>query len=324
MAKKKRRRESVTHKIMNKVIEIQNEKTPHDLTRKNYIRNTKRFIKFCRERYDCKDFESCREHIQDYCDYLQEQNYSPSTIHTYIASIASTFYVEMSEIEKPIRHIGEYIRGRKNTVNHTNQDLKDPEYARIVEFQKIVGIRRAELTELTGDCLVYDESGYPCVLVKNGKGRKVQQQRLNKPEDIEIIKPYFEGKAPDELIFSGKELDNDLNFHKLRALSAQEYYDYQLNRILTEPGYEEQLIAEIEKRWLCCNKNKQTGKPKPFDKTKLQGWYVTRGTVRKAALANGRPIKYNRLAVMAVSLFKTSHFRTNTTVQHYLILKAEP
>ena len=41
MAKRKRR-ESVTHKIMNRVIEVQNEKTPHDLLRKNYIRNTNR------------------------------------------------------------------------------------------------------------------------------------------------------------------------------------------------------------------------------------------------------------------------------------------
>ncbi len=320
MAKKKRKRESVTHKIMNKVIQIQNEKTPHDLSRKNYIQNTKRFIKFCREKYDCKDFESCREHIQDYCNYLQEQGYTASTIHTYIASVCSTFDEPMISVNKPIRHIGEYTRGRKNIVNHTNQDLNDPEYARIVDFQKIVGIRRAELAELTGDCLVKDESGFPCILVKNGKGRKVQQQRLNKPEDIEIIKSYFEGKAPDEPIFTEKELNNDLNFHKLRALSAQEYYDIQLHRIMTEPGYKEQLIKEIEKRWKQCNLNKETGKPKPFDKTKLQGWYVTRGTVRKAALANGRPIKYNRLAVMAVSLFKTSHYRTNTTVQHYLIL----
>ena len=102
MAKKKRQRQSVTYKIMNRVIEVQNEKTHHDLSRKNYIRNTKRFIKFCREKYDCKDFESCREHIQDYSDYLQTQGYTPSTIHSYIAAACSTFDVPMQEISKPI------------------------------------------------------------------------------------------------------------------------------------------------------------------------------------------------------------------------------
>ena len=320
MAKRKRR-ESVTHKIMNRVIEIQNEKTPHDLSRKNYIRNTKRYIKFCREKYNCRDFESCREHIQDYSDYLQEQStLSPATIHTYLASVCSTFDVPLAEINKPIRHIGQFSRGRGNTMNHTNQDLNDPEYARIVRFQKIVGVRRAELAKITGDCLVYDESGYPSVLIKRGKGNKEQYQRLNSPKDIDIIKPYFEGKAPDEPIFTERELNNDLNFHKLRALSAQECYDIHLERLMNEPGYKEKLIAEIEARWNRCNLDKTTGKPKPFNRERLEGWYVTRGSVRQMAIKNNRPIKYNRLIVAYVSHFKTSHFRTNVTVEHYLAI----
>lgn len=319
MAKKKRR-QSITNKIMTQVVEVQNEKTPHDLSRKNYIRNTKRFVKFCREKYDCKDFESCKEHIQDYCNYLQEQGHTASTVHTYIASVASTFDISMAEIDKPIRHIGDYTRGRKNILNRTNQDLSDIEFERIVEFQKIVGVRRNELACLTGDCLVYDESNKPCILIKKGKGNKEQYQRLTRPEDLEIIKPYFEGKAPNELIFTDKEINNDLNFHKLRALSAQEYYDIILNCIMTDENFKNELIDEIERRWKRCNINKETGKPKHFDRTKLEGWYYTRGTVREAAKKNGRPLRYNRLAVMAVSLFKTSHFRTNTTVQHYLIL----
>lgn len=317
---KRKRRESVTHKIMNQVISIQNKKTSHDLSRKNYIKNTKKFIKFCREQFDCKDFESCKEHIQDYSDYLQILNYTPSTIHTYLAAVCSTYEVPLADIKKPIRHIGQFSRGRKEILNRTNQDFDDPEYRSVVEFQKIVGIRRAELAKLTGDCLVYDECGYPCILVKKGKGNKKQYQRLNKPEDIEIIKSYFEGKAPDELIFTDKEINNDLNFHKLRALSAQEYYDIQLDKILNEPGYAEQMIKEIEARWNRCNLDKRTGKPKTFNKSKLEGWYITRGTVRQNAIKNNRPIKYNRLAAMMTSMYKLSHFRLNVTVENYLTI----
>ncbi len=318
MAKRKRR-ESITHKIMNQVIEIQNVKTSHDLSRKNYIRNTKRFIKFCREKYYCRDFESFREHIQDYSDYLQEQGYTASTIHTYIAAVCSTLDVPMAEIKKPIRHIGEFSRGRNNIINHTNQDLNDPEYKRVVEFQRIVGIRRSELAKLTGDCLVYDESGYPCILVKKGKGNKEQYQRLNRPEDISIIKPYFEGKAPDEYIFTEREINNDLNFHKLRALSAQEYYDIQLNRILNEPGYVEQALNELKIRWKRCNIDKRTGKSKPFY-LDADGWYVTRGSIRKTAVSRNRPIKFNKLAVAMTTVFKCSHYRLGVTVQHYLAI----
>ncbi len=320
MAKRKRR-ESVTHKIMSNVISILNEKTAHDLTRKNYIRHCKKYIAFCREQYNCKDFESCREHIQDYSDYLQASGqYSAASIHTFLAAPCVVFDIPMNTIQKPIRHIGEFSRGRTKTLNHTNQDLSDPEYKRIVEFQRCVGVRRAELAKITGDCLVTDESGYPCILVKNGKGNKVQLQRLNKPEDLEFIKPYFEGKATDELIFTDKEINNNLNFHKLRALSAQEYYDIQLERILNEPGYAEQMVKEIEARWNRFNIDKSTGKSKPFNKSKLEGWYVTRGTVRQNAIKNNRPIKYNRLAVYMVSLYKNSHFRSNVTVENYLAI----
>lgn len=318
MAKRKRR-ESVTHKIMNRVIEIQNEKTPHDLSRKNYIRNTKRYIKFCREKYDCRDFESCREHIQDYSDYLQEQGYSPSTIHTYIASVCSTFNIPMEEIQKPIRHIGEFTRGRKNIVNHTNQDLNDSEYASVVEFQKRVGIRRAELANLTSDCLVKDESDEWAVLIKNGKGRKIQLQRLNSPEDLEFIRPYFENKVSGELIFTDKEINNDLNFHKLRALSAQEFYNISLNRLITEPDFERQMLDEIQRRWDKYNLNKETGKPKPFIPDKFKGWYVTRGSVRKVAQEKNKPIKYNRLCALYTSLMKLSHFRLNVCIENYLV-----
>ena len=38
MAKKKKR-VSITNQMMQEVIRIQNEKTPHDLSRKHYIRN---------------------------------------------------------------------------------------------------------------------------------------------------------------------------------------------------------------------------------------------------------------------------------------------
>lgn len=317
MAKKKRR-QSVTNKIMEKVISVQNEKTPHDLSRKNYIRNTKRFIKFCREKYDCRDFDSCKEHIQDYCDYLQENNYSPSTIHTYIASICSTYDLPMSEIDKPIRHIGEFTRGRKNIVNHTNQDLNDITYKRLVDFQMAAGLRRAELKSLRGNSLTYDESGYPCLRVI-GKGRKLQYQRLS-DEDFQIVKPYFEGKAPDEPIFTEKELDNDLNLHLLRARSAQKYYEAQLERILNEPGYEEQLREEIIRRWNKYNIDKRTGKPKYLNPKNLEGWYIARGSTRQRALQNGRPIKVNRLALLSTSVFRLSHYRLNVAYENYIIV----
>ena len=316
---KKNRRISITQQIMNEVIRIQNEKTVHNLSRKHYIRNTKKFVVFCREHYDCRNFESCREHIQDYSDYLQSQGYSPSTIHSYIAAVCSTFNLPMDEIKKPIRKTSEFTRGRdKGEKIRTNQDLTDPEWSYIVEFQKRVGLRRAELKELRKEDGLMDESGHFTVFVRNGKGHKKQHQRLDSTESEEFIKKYFGAVGPGEKLFDEKYFKNDLNFHKLRADSAKEYYAIQLDRILNEPGYAEKLEAEIKKRWQLYNINPKTGKPKKFPQSQIQGWYVLRGDNRRKAIREGRPLRYNRLAVMATSIFKLSHWRTNVTVQNYL------
>lgn len=261
-----------------------------------------------------------------YCLLVVHASYNSAEVLCYGVgyqlSVGSSVYkVNGVSYTDCIYYIGEYSRGRRNIMNHTNQNLNDPEYARIVEFQKIVGIRRAELVKLTGDCLAYDESGYPCILVKNGKGRKVQLQRLNKPEDVEIIKSYFEGKASNELIFSDKELNNDLNLHKLRALSAQEFYNINLQRLMNNPEYEDQMLEEIQKRWERFNINKATGKPKPFDITKFKGkWYATRGTIRKSAIENKKAIRYQKTCALYTSMMKLSHFRLNVCIENYLIV----
>ena len=228
----------------------------------------------------------------------------------------------MSEISKPIRHIGEFTRGRKNIINHTNQDFNNPQYKRLIDFQKAAGLRRAELKSLCGKSLTLDESGYYCLKVV-GKGRKLQYQRLS-DEDLAVVKPYFEGKEPDEPIFTEADFNNDLNLHLLRAKSAQEYYEVQLNRILNEPGYEEQLKQEIIKRWNEFNIDKRTGKPKHLNPNNLEGWYIARGTTRQSAIKNGRPIKVNRLALLATSIFRLSHYRLNVAYENYIIVKAEP
>ena len=80
------------------------------------------------------------------------------------------------------------------------------------------------------------------------------------------------------------------------------------------------MFKEIEARWNLYNIDRRTGNPKPFNRDKYEGWYVTRGSVRQTALERNRPIKYNRLCVLYVSLFHTSHYRTNVTVENYLAI----
>ncbi|MBE6814975.1 MAG: hypothetical protein E7522_05940 [Ruminococcaceae bacterium] len=145
----------------------------------------------------------------------------------------------MREIKKDIRSTADYKRGRTNNdkKKRSDNDFSNPKYKYSVEFQKRVGIRRAELEKLTGDDLVIDESGHFCVRVKCGKGGKKQLQRIL-PQDYEFVRTYFEGKQANERIFGANELNNRQSYHTLRAMNAQRCYKYYLEVISTEEGRE--------------------------------------------------------------------------------------
>ena len=190
MSKKRVRKLTITQQIMQTAIE-KLKKYQNDATRKNYTRQFKLYVKFCREQFDCKTFGECQEHIQDYSDYLQGENYTASTIHTYLASVCAVFEVNLTTISKPVRHVAEYVRGRKIKKIDAKNDLNNPEWSYIVEFQRCVGIRRDELKRLKGADFGADESGYLCVIVRRGKGGKMQYQRILE-KDIEFVKLYFD------------------------------------------------------------------------------------------------------------------------------------
>ena len=99
--------------------------------------------------------------------------------------------------------------------------------------------------------------------------------------------------------------------HPLRASQAKRAYLYYLNGI-QDPAFRENLIKELEARW-------QFNKKKNWDPEKLEGTYYLRGRNRKFALEHNLPTAYNRLALMAVSVFHLSHWRLDVTVCNYIL-----
>ena len=289
----------------------------HDLTRKQYRRQVKQYVRFCREQYNCRTFDECKSHIQNYSDFLQKQGYAASTIHTYLAAICSVFDVGLASIQKPIRYVSEYVRGRDQKNIDAANDLNNPRWSYLIEFQRRVGIRRDELMRLKGKDFVIDESGHFCVYVARGKGGKKQMQRIA-DRDVAFIKSYFDAVAPNESVFEEKYFKNDLNLHKLRADCAKKYYYNQLEKLKSDPSYRAVLENEIRHRWTTTNFHKN-GKPKTIDKTELYGIYTLRGKNRQLAINKGLDIHYDKLALLATSMFKLSHFRNDVTIASYLL-----
>lgn len=317
--KKHRHRKTVSERLMEDAKTFYAKYT-NDVTRKTFEKNYMKFIKYCRENHNCKTKEELSKYIQEYADFLTyTKKYSASTIHLHLSGICLYHSdVPLSSINKPIRHISDYKRGRVGTrkIERNHNDLNNPKFAHLVDFQRVVGLRRAELKRLTGDCLIHDDIGYG-ILVKSGKGGKRHIQRIFIPEDVELVKTYFKGKKPDEKIFNPKEFNNDLNLHYLRAKNSQRYYDYYVQE-LKDPNRKKELIKALIYTYELPGKN---GKKKRFNYKLIEGKYRYRGENLKKARELGLPEEYERLPALLCNVFQLAHNRISVGCQSYFLVK---
>ena len=289
-------------------------------TRRAYINNYRKFINYCRYEHKCKTKEECKKHIQDYANFLIAKGYKASTIHSYLVSVCLYHDVPISSINKPKRITSEYSRGRShnNRKKRSDNDVLNPKYERTVSFQNAVGLRRNELRTLCKEDLIIDESGYTCVYVRKGKGGKPQLQRIL-PDDVEFVENYFNKLKGNELVFKADEFENNISYHTLRARQAKRAYSYYENKLRKEPEYRKQLELEIFNRWQKYNIDKNTKKSRMFDRKNITGTYKLRGKSKEFAVKSNLPIEYDRLSLMAVSVFHLSHWRLSGTVASYML-----
>ena len=289
-------------------------------TEKQYRNHEIKFANWCKEQYGCRMLEDCSAHIQDYADFLVAQGRTPSTIHTYLAGICRICGIPLADIQKPIRVVADNTRSRGTKAVDERKDAGREVSPRLYDFASIVGIRRNEYLHMTPDDLVFDDFGHPCVLVRKGKGGKRQLQRIL-PEELPAIKAVFDAPADEQHLFSRDELKNKIDLHHLRAQRAQKMYRYYLDRIETETGYRAQLISEIRHIWEQDDEARKNNgyRAKRWSDMKVTGNYVLRGNNRKLAQKHGLPMKYDRLALLAVSIFHLSHWRHDVTVANYLL-----
>ena len=289
-------------------------------TENQYKKHALKFAEYCKSTYRCKTLEECKEHIQDYSNYLIASGKTASTTHTYLAGICCVLDVPLENINKPIRVVAENTRSRGTKAVDIRKDAGREASPRLYDFAGIVGIRRNEYLHLAPDDLVVDNFENWCVRVKKGKGGKQQLQRIL-PDELELVKAAFDNPVDEEHLFSRDELKNKIDLHHLRALRAQMMYQYYLNRIQNEKGYREQLISEIRHTWEQDDLNRIDNgyRPKRWSDCKINGNYVLRGHNRDLALKNGLPVSYDRLALLTVSIYHLAHWRHDVTVANYLL-----
>lgn len=173
-------------------------------------------------------------------------------------------------------------------------------------------VRPAEYGELCGRNFKQDENGYWCVEVEKGKGGKYQLQRIPAGK-LEFIRLYFDGLKPDDYIFKKSELVNKIDLHAKRATIAKEHYNRYIQMFEADKGARKRVYREILDRWRIYNK----AKPPTWEEVNRP--YFCHGKNKLKALSNRSDFKLDRLALLAVSVFHLSHWRTDDTVTSYAL-----
>ena len=301
-------------------------------TIRTYKRGCRDFSEWVRDTYGINRASAIRgqvDVIQRYADQLQKRGYSAYTIHTYLAPVCKSLGVHMDEISKPERRVETISRSRMETANlQGKREACKAQYSRLVAFQGAVGIRRAELGKLTaGDVVERSDGLY--VHVRQGKGGKEQWQRVL-PENRSVVLATIDGLRPEDRIFQSAELRNKIDLHALRAENAKKAYQYYSSKITADPGYRVQLLRELVARFDEGNRKLHEADPRKYAARRSrfladlgagkQGYtYRLRGESAVVARTKHLPETYDRVALMAVSVFHLSHWRNDVTVKNYML-----
>lgn len=250
------------------------------------------------------------QQTQPYLDYLIDKGYAPATVHTTAAAVCKALGVKMRDYHVPLRNTPPK-KGRKEPDNIAEIE-NDPRYQRIISFARVVGIRREEYENLKGRDLIYRE-GHCYVHVAQGKGGKRQDQLID-DIDVPVVEACFAGIGPDDPVFAPWELSHQLNLHRYRREHAQEMYARYMARMEEDPGYRQELIQALK----CTFERGGRDWRKNRDMSLLDHPYYVQKGVREDMIAHHRPVCYDRVALLAVSVWHLSHWRCGVTVGNYM------
>ena len=186
-------------------------------TYNTYVKHCNYFVKWCRDEYGCKTVEECRQHADEWI--TSRSHLSAWTQKLEVAALVK-LYGDSSEdyVKTADRHRSDIKRGRVDAVR--DKHFSESNNREFVTFCKSTGLRRSEISCLTGDRLIWRD-GDPYIHVT--KGTKGGRERIspiigdNKMEIVAMMK-----RAGKTHVFD--RVPNAADIHSYRADYANALY----------------------------------------------------------------------------------------------------
>lgn len=243
------------------------------------------------------------KYIQEYIDLREARGLSANTLNTDLSALCKIFGQKISDYRHPPRH-GVHLKNDPTKYNtETGETTRD--------VGLTTGLRRRELGHLKVDDIKFIDC-QTVHIFSIGKGGKHNRTVLKGIVAVAKLKEYTSRaeKMNNDFLLTKAEAHVPDGLHYCRAMCAQITYNAVLQEMENGPAKRAKYIQEIKDEFKRCERKL---------KENLDKVYRLRGYNREAALSIGKPIVYDRVAAMYVSLFILHHFRTNTTILHYLV-----
>lgn len=270
-----------------------------------YIKVIKRFCKYLKEKFQTSHltmFEA-EKYIQEYIDVREARGLSADTLNTDLSALCKVFGRRTIEFRHPPRH-GAHLKNDPTKYNtETGETTRD--------VGVTTGLRRRELAHLKVDDIKFIDSETVHIF-SIGKGGKHNRKVLKGIVAVAKLKEYISRaeKTGNDFLLTKAEARVPDGLHYCRAMCAQNTYYAVLQDMENDPAKRAEYIQKIKDEFKRCKRKLKEDLNKP---------YCLRGYNKKAAESINKPVVYDRVAAMYVSLFILHHFRTNTTILHYLV-----
>lgn len=277
-------------------------------TMNNYQHEIDRFADFL-ESKDMKklSLQDAEKEVQGYLDHLtNEKGLSAYSVHTACAALCKVFHTDMKDYDKEQRTISKLERGSKTYSEHLIEELEKDRIWCI--NRDYLGMRKNELLNLRARDIKEINGRVEIHYV--GKDGKHNRQIYTVEYEKEFVLALKQDKKEEERIFDRQKVKQSKNLHKARELRCKAVYERVINDI-------DKRGKDAEKEYIDIIKGVFKDAKKPL-RENLDNPYIVRGANRKRLLVEGRDVEYCRVASLFVSTTVSQHFRSNTTINHYI------
>lgn len=186
-------------------------------TYRAYLKHCGYFVKYCKEKHGCRIVEDCQPYVDEWLENRQEL--SAYTQKLEASALAKLFGCTTKDF------IQTASRERKNITRSRGEKVRDKHFseeknADFVEFCRSTGLRRAEISALTGDKLFY-RNGKPYISVSSGsKGGRYREVPVIGNTDVVVRLMRTSGSAK-----VWDHVPSNADVHSYRSDYATALYD---------------------------------------------------------------------------------------------------